>query len=50
MPGKRPGKSIKNPATYEALRRQGMSKTRAAMISNGILHNGVAKGRHHRKK
>ena len=51
MPGgKRPGKSIKNPATYEALRRKGMSKTRAAMISNGILHNGVAKGKHSRKK
>jgi len=49
MPGKK-YRSIKNPATYEALRRQGMSKTRAAMISNGILHNGVAKGRHHRKK
>lgn len=51
MPGsKKPGKSIKNPATYEALRRKGMSKTRAAMISNGILHNGVAKGHHHKGK
>jgi hypothetical protein len=49
MPGKK-YKSIKNPATYEALRRKGMSKTRAAMISNGVLHDGVAKGRHHRKK
>jgi hypothetical protein len=49
MPGKKM-RSIKNPATYEALRRKGMSKTRAAKISNGILHDGVAKGRHHRKR
>lgn len=40
------GKSIKNSATYEALRRDGMSKSRAARISNGILKRGVRKGRH----
>jgi hypothetical protein len=33
MPGKR-SSSIKNPKTYEALKRKGMSKTRAARISN----------------
>jgi hypothetical protein len=35
MPGgKSPGPSIKNPRVYEALRRVGMSKARAAKISN----------------
>lgn len=35
MPGGRtPGPSIKNPRMYEALKRSGMSKTRAAKISN----------------
>ena len=35
MPGgKKPGPSIKNPKTYEALKKKGMSKTRAARISN----------------
>jgi hypothetical protein len=33
MPGRR-SKSIKNPKTYEALKRGGMSKTGAARISN----------------
>ena len=32
--GKSPGPSIKNPRVYEGLRRQGMSKQRAARISN----------------
>lgn len=32
--GKKPGKSIKKPKVYEALRDQGMSKERAAKISN----------------
>lgn len=40
------GPSIKNPATYEALKRGGMSKTRAAKISNGLLKHGVRKGVH----
>jgi hypothetical protein len=43
-------KSLKNPATYDALRREGMSKTRAAMISNGVLKRGVRKGKHGRKR
>ena len=34
MPGKRFQRSIKNKKAYHALRRQGMSKTRAAKISN----------------
>jgi 3-methyladenine DNA glycosylase/8-oxoguanine DNA glycosylase len=35
MPGgKSPGPSIKNPSVYEALRRKGMSKSKAAAISN----------------
>ena len=35
MPGgKRPGKSVRNPKAYEALRKQGMSKSSAAAISN----------------
>jgi hypothetical protein len=33
MPGKG-SSSIKNPKTYEALKRKGMSKSRAARISN----------------
>ena len=33
MPGKKT-RSIKNPKTYEALKDKGMSKTRAAKISN----------------
>lgn len=35
-PGKKPGPSIKRPDVYEALRRQGMSKQRAAAISNSM--------------
>lgn len=35
MPGgKDPGPSIKKKDTYEALKKKGMSKTRAAKISN----------------
>jgi hypothetical protein len=35
MPGRKsPGPSVKKKDTYEALRRKGMSKTRAAKISN----------------
>jgi hypothetical protein len=47
--GKYPhGKSIKNPATYEALKRKGMSKSKAAAISNGALEKGYKKGVHHK--
>ena len=34
MPGKKHGPSIKDSDQYEALRREGMSKERAARISN----------------
>ncbi|HEX5015990.1 MAG TPA: hypothetical protein VFX15_00215 [Actinomycetes bacterium] len=35
MPGgMKPGPSIRKPRVYEALKRQGMSKTKAAKISN----------------
>ena len=34
MPGKKHGPSIKKPKTYEALKEKGMSKSRAARISN----------------
>lgn len=34
MPGKKHGPSVKKPKTYEALRDKGMSKSRAARISN----------------
>lgn len=34
MPGKSPGPSIKKPKVYEALKKKGMSKTKAAKISN----------------
>ena len=34
MPGHRHGPAIKKPKVYEALRRKGMSKTKAARISN----------------
>lgn len=41
MPGaKKPGPSIKKPATYEALRDKGMSKERAAKISNAQAKKG----------
>src|SRR5688572_30620876 len=38
MPGSQHGPSIKNPKVYEALRRKGMSKQRAARISNAQRH------------
>jgi hypothetical protein len=34
MPGHSHGKSIKRPAVYEALKRKGYSKSKAARISN----------------
>jgi hypothetical protein len=40
MPGtKRHGPSIKNPKQYEGLREEGMSKQRAAAISNANANN-----------
>jgi len=40
------GKSIKNPATYEALKSSGKSKSSAAAISNWALNAGYKKGVH----
>ena len=36
MPGSNHGPSIKRPKVYEALKRKGYSKTRAAKISNAM--------------
>ena len=45
------GSSVKNSAVYEALiTKKGMSKSKAAAISNGALNKGAKKGRHHRKR
>jgi hypothetical protein len=41
--GKSPGPSIKKPDTYEALRDKGMSKARAARISNAQAAKGGKK-------
>jgi hypothetical protein len=38
--GKKPGPSIKKPAVYEALKEKGMSKTKAAKISNAQARKG----------
>jgi hypothetical protein len=41
MPGgKKPGPSIKNPKVYEALKKKGMPKTKAAKISNAQKKGG----------
>jgi hypothetical protein len=41
MPGRKsPGPSVKNPKTYEALKDKGMSKQRAARISNAQAAKG----------
>ena len=49
MPGSEHGKSIKNPDTYEALKREGYTKSSAAAISNDALNKGHKKGKHHAK-
>lgn len=41
--GKKPGPSIKRPKIYEALKAKGMSKTRAAKISNSMSKRGKKK-------
>ena len=44
MPGmKKPGPSIKNPKAYEAMREKGMSKSKAAAISNAAAKKSAAK-------
>ena len=44
------GKSVKNPATYEALKGSGLSKSSAAAISNAALKKTGKKGVHRGKK
>ena len=41
MPGKKPGPSVKDDKTYEALRREGASKEKSARIANA----GAAEGK-----
>lgn len=43
--GKSPGPSIKRPKVYEALREKGMSKEKAAKISNAMARKGKGKRR-----
>jgi len=43
--GKDPGPSIKRPAQYEALRDEGMSKSKAAAISNEASHGPAARSK-----
>ncbi len=44
MPGKKYA-SIKNPRVYEALKRKGYSKSKAAAISNAMVKKGRRKKR-----
>ena len=48
-PGFPHGRSVKNPDTYEALKREGHSKASAAAISNAALNKGHKRGKHHSK-
>ena len=56
MPGKGTSKrfphgpSIKKPSTYDALRRKGMSKEKAARISNAQAAGTINRGGRKRKK
>lgn len=44
MPGmKKPGPSIKKPKMYEGLKAEGMSKSKAARISNAAAKKGKKK-------
>lgn len=40
MPGRSPGPSVKDDRTYEALRREGASKEKAARIANSAANSG----------
>jgi hypothetical protein len=44
-----PGPSVKKPDTYEALRDKGMSKERAAKISNAQADKQKSKGKNKKK-
>jgi hypothetical protein len=51
MPGsKKPGRSILWPKVYEGLRKKGMSKTRAAKISNSMAGGHRHPSMRHTKK
>jgi hypothetical protein len=43
VPGEQHGPGVKNPDTYEALRDKGLSKERAAKISNAQKNTGQDK-------
>ncbi len=43
MPGKKPGPSVKDEKTYEALRDEGASKEKAARIANASAAQGKKK-------
>jgi hypothetical protein len=45
VPASKHGPSVKNPKQYEGLREKGMSKQRAAAISNANKNNGNASSR-----
>jgi hypothetical protein len=45
LPGKKHGPSVKKPKTYEALKKKGMSKSRAARISNAQANKEKSKSR-----
>lgn len=40
MPGSKPGPSVKDDKTYEAVRREGASKEKAARIANAAANSG----------
>jgi hypothetical protein len=44
MPGRKPGPSVKDPEQYEALRKQGESKEKAARIANTSRSSSAKKG------
>lgn len=50
MPAGNHGPSIKNPRVYEALRRKGYSKTKAAKISNSKRKGKRGKARRSRRR
>ena len=50
MPAGRHGPSIKSSSVYEALRRKGYSKTKAAKISNAQVRGRKRKGKARRRK
>ncbi len=43
MPTRSPGPSVKNPEQYEAVRRQGASKSKAARVANASAGEGKSR-------